>query len=119
MCVSNNAFEHQAYNMSEKIKKSSIYQPVCVVYNSGRRVEITEQTQEPLELITKVILRDDEGNYYEIEPSQTGLEFSKGEITYMEYLKKAKEETKKLMAYLTLFVGLFFIMGFGIIKYFF
>lgn len=119
MCVSNNAFELQAYEMSKKIQQNSIFQPVRIVYAGGKCVEIQENspyTQTP-ELITKVILQDKRGNIFEVEPSENGLKFCKGEISYSEYLRRMKKENRQVFTYFSLITGSFFILGWAFIKY--
>lgn len=118
MCVSNNAFELQAYHMSKEIRENSIYLPVAIEYIGGKTVDLPTHEIEPSELITKVIVKDREGNYYEIEPNEKGLRFAKGEITYNEYVKLKRKENRRFFTYFAGITGSFFITGWTLIKFF-
>lgn len=115
MCSSFDFIEQQAFDMSEKIRKDSIYKFVRVevsessglhhVHDSNECVQISETRHA---LITKVILEDKDGNQYFVEPTTDGLRFAKGEITYQQYRKRHKRETIKMVS--------FFFMGVGLIS---
>jgi hypothetical protein len=116
MCVSNNAFEFQAYKMSEQIIKHTIYQPVKVVYFGEKEADVNEISA--IELITKIILQDNEGHVYEVEPSENGIRFAKGEITYQEYLQRGKKDIRNLITYSSASIGLLLIMSWALVEYF-
>jgi hypothetical protein len=116
MCVSNHAFEFQAYKMSEQIIKNTIYQPVKVVYIGEKDVDVNDIN--PLELITKIILQDSEGHYFEVEPSENGIKFAKGEITYQEYLRLEKKDIKNLITYSSASIGTILILSWALVIYF-
>lgn len=102
MCFSHNFIEQQAFEMCEKIREHSIYHFVRVEFKEGISVGVQkyndyltghkETTAIGLALITKIILKDNEGICYAVEPSLNGLRFAKGEITYKEYKKLQKRE---------------------------
>ncbi|KKK34333.1 hypothetical protein WQ57_23200 [Mesobacillus campisalis] len=122
MCVSNNAFELQAFQMSENIRRHSIYQPVRVMYLDGRWIDLPkkdEETMDSQDLITKVVLKDSKGNVYEVEPNINGLSFAKGEITYEDYLQLDKKENKKTVTYLLGITGGYLVIGWAFLRYFF
>lgn len=121
MCVSNNAIELQAYHLSQSIQQQSIYEPVKIVYSGGRYVDVTEESEKGnagVDLITKVVLRDKDGNCYEVEPSANGLKFAKGEMTYEEYVKHEKKENRRFITYFSVLTGSFLITGWAFIQYF-
>lgn len=118
MCVFNNAFELQALNMSEIIQKNSIYQPFRIVYTGGKSVGLQDHSPQQMNLITSIVLKDEEGNLYEIEPCENGLRFAKGEIRYSEYLRLQKKESRQVITYFSLITGAFFIMGWTLVKFF-
>ncbi len=116
MCVSNHAFELQAYKLSEQIMKHTIYQPVKVVYFGDKEADANQISAT--ELITKIILQDNEGQVYEIEPSENGIRFVKGEITYQEYLRRGKKDIRNLITYSSVSIGFLFIMSWALVGYF-
>lgn len=116
MCVSNHAFELQAYKLSEQIIEHTIYHPLKVVYFGEKEVDVNQISA--IELITKVILQDNEGHVYEVEPSENGVRFSKGEITYQEYLRRGKKDIRNLITYSSASIGFLFIMSWALVEYF-
>ncbi len=118
MCVSNNAFEMQSYRLSEEIRKNSIYTPVAVVYSGGKRVNFDNPFVYPVGFIEKLILQDKVGNIYEVEPSDSGLRFAKGEISYNDYQRMQKKDDRKAIALFAGAVSSLFIMGWGILQLF-
>ncbi|MEK3991969.1 hypothetical protein [Robertmurraya sp. FSL R5-0851] len=116
MCVSNHAFELQAYKLSEQIIKHTIYQPVKVIYFGEKEAEANQISA--IELITKIILQDNEGQVYEVEPSENGVRFAKGEITYQEYLSREKKDIRNLITYSSASIGFLFIMSWALVGYF-
>ncbi|WP_176791268.1 hypothetical protein [Thalassobacillus cyri] len=103
--------------MSKEIRENSIYLPVAIEYIGGKTVKLPHEL-ETAELITKVIVKDREGNYYKIGPNEKGLRFAKGEISYKEYLKLKRKENRRFFTYFTSITGSFFIAGWTIIKFF-
>jgi hypothetical protein len=126
VCYSNNFIEQQAYEMSEKIRKNSLYKFVRVEYSIGTSLVSQKQnmpsqehpTTNGLALITKVILKDKDGTIYSVEPSPNGVRFAKGEISYKEYKKLEQRETYKGIATFLVIIGFFIILMFILMKYF-
>ncbi|MFS0638493.1 hypothetical protein AB1K84_21570 [Mesobacillus foraminis] len=117
MCVSNHAFELQTHRMYERIQKESIYRLVRIVYTEGKSIDLPNEHINLLELITKITIKDNEGNIYEIEPSESGLRFARGDISYKEYLRLQKKETRQMITILTVLTSSLFITGWAFIKY--
>lgn len=117
MCVSNNFVEQQAYGMSEKICKNSLYKIIRLDYSGGGSLGFQKQNQQwvgdkeitgnDTVLITKVVLEDKDGTLYSIEPNLNGLRFSQGEITYNQYKSLQKRETFNVFAGLLLIFAFF------------
>ncbi|WP_316572377.1 hypothetical protein [Neobacillus sp. YIM B06451] len=118
MCVSNHAFEMQSYKLSEEIRRNSIYTPVAVVCSGGERVNFGNQFVHPDGFIEKVVLQDKEGNDFEVEPSENGLRFAKGEISYNDYQRLQKKDDRKAIALFAGAAGSFFIIGWGFLHLF-
>lgn len=116
MCVSNHAFELQAYKLSEQIIQHTIYLPVKVVYFGEKEADANQISS--MELITKIILQDNEGHVYEVEPSENGVSFAKGEITYQEYVRRGKKEIRNLITYSSASIGFLFFMSWAMVEYF-
>ena len=115
MCLSNDAFELRAYEVSEEIRKNTIYNFVRVEAASGKEVEFSNGPKSiHLELITKVILKDDVGTVYCVEPNANGLSFAKGEITYQEYNQIQKKEMIQGLSVFSVIIGAFFVMSWGL-----
>jgi hypothetical protein len=96
VCGPNNFIELQAYEMFEKIKKSSVYDFIRVDYFGGivqGSYSQGDNTRNGSALITRVVLEDKDGTLYTVEPNPNGVRFAKGEITYKEYKKLQKRET--------------------------
>jgi hypothetical protein len=116
MCSSFQFIEHQAFEMSEKIREESKYKFV--------RVEVSESSNLSFQrtyshsngcvqdsrtwpgYITKVILEDDKGALYTVEPCIDGLRFARGEISYKEYRKRQKRESFNILSIFLIGVGL-------------
>jgi hypothetical protein len=116
MCSSFQFVEQQAFEMSERIRKESIFKFVRVEV-SGISGLVSQETYvhsdgcardstPHLGCITKVILEDEQGVLYTVEPSIDGLRFAKGEITYKEYRKREKKETTTILSVFLMAVGL-------------
>lgn len=113
LCSSNNFIEQQAYEMSEKIKKDSIYKFIKVVYSGGNNLGSPSESA----LISQVVLESQEGTVYFVEPNPIGVKFAKGEISFKEYKKLQKRNTSHGIA---IFFGIiFFFSGlmFMLMKY--
>jgi hypothetical protein len=106
MCSSFDFIENQAFEMSENIRKETIYKFVGLETkkNSDFEKQLDQGKADGCnhvagtwpDFITMVFLEDEAGNTYSVEPSPTGLRFAKGEITYKEYLTLQKQETVKV-----------------------
>lgn len=118
MCVSNNFIEQQAYEISEEIRKQSLYKMVGVDVsgNSGIGIKTEINQWNGKDLISKVILEDKNGTLFSIKPDQDGLRFAKGEITFKEYCRLQKKGD--LQGYIFFFgiIGFFIIMMFTLTK---
>jgi hypothetical protein len=113
MCSSFDFIEQHAFDMSEKIRKDSIYKFVRVEVSDSSGLNQVHDINECVQisdtrhaLITKVILEDKDGNQYFVEPTPDGLRFAKGEITYKEYGKRQKRETLNIVSFFFMAVGL-------------
>jgi hypothetical protein len=110
VCSSNNYIEQQAYEMSEKIKKDSIYKFIKVVYSGGNDLG----SPSGQVLITQVVLEDKDGTEYFVEPIPIGVKFAKGEISFKEYKKQLKRENLNGIAsffgIIVFFSGLMFML---------
>jgi hypothetical protein len=104
VCAPINFIEQQAYEMYENIRKSSIYKLKRVDYSVGNN----QQSQSGSALITQVVLEDNKGNVYFVEPNSFGVRFAKGEITYKEYKKLKKRGT---LNGILLFMGIIVFFG--------
>lgn len=128
MCSPFHFIEQQAYEMSEKIRKDSIYKFVNVEVSEGSSQgsqqnlvdsnSCVQETRTWAGYITKVILEDEKGKLYLIEPSIDGLRFAKGEITYQEYRKLQKRETINIVSIFFVAVGLIGIMMLTLKRFF-
>ncbi|MFC7319272.1 hypothetical protein [Halobacillus campisalis] len=118
MCVSDHTFEMQAYHMFEKISSYSIYLPVKLICMGNEIVDLTAEEPDSFKLIEKIVLKGNDGRLYEVEPSENGLKFAQGQLTYQEYIELQKTAKKKLMIYLSLYTGVFFAAGWAFIELF-
>lgn len=126
MCFSYDQIEHQAYRLAKQIMLQSKHNPVRLNLVGNSSIELTNrnfvidklQNQDgSVPLIKHVILQDQAGKLYSIEPCETGLQFAQGEITYKEYLQKQKGETKKLIGFSLAFITLFLASGWGLVTF--
>jgi hypothetical protein len=92
MCLSNDAVEQQANVFAQKIRKDTVYKFIRVEKND-------------FSFITKVILEDEAGSSYPVEPNSFGLRFAKGEITYKEYKRLQKRENFNGIASFFVIIG--------------
>lgn len=119
MCVSNNFIEQQAYEMSEEIRKNSLYKVVRVDVSGGNSCEFQKQDNQwnGKDLITKVTLEDKKGIFYSVKPDHNGLRFAKGEINYKEYSQLQRKEDLKGFSYFFVIIGFFIIMMFALMRF--
>lgn len=102
MCFSTNLFEQRALDITKQIQKKSIYKFVRADFVDGKSFEFQEQhsngngytpsVNKDVPLIAKVILEDDDGRQYSVEPHPNGLRFAEGKITYKEYKELQRNE---------------------------
>ncbi|MBM7607295.1 hypothetical protein JOD29_000532 [Lysinibacillus composti] len=116
MCINNNFIEHHSYQMSEEIRKNSLYEVVRVEVSNGNSLKENEQWDSK-ELVSKIILEDKNKNYYVINPDQFGLRFAKGEISYKEYKQLQKKEDFKLISFSVLGIGFLTGMMYVMLKF--
>lgn len=114
MCFSNNFIEQQAYEMSKKIREHSRYKFLRLEFSGETR----SGNQNGEALITKVILEDEDGTLYSVEPNPIGLRFAKGEISYKEYRKLQSKETSLVFVSLFAIIGFFSVVMFTLSRYF-
>lgn len=115
LCVSNNFVELQAYEFTEKIQESSLYK--FVRFEKSKNNNFGSEGVG-LDLITQVILQDNDGALYPVEPNLNGLRFAKKEITYNEYKKLQSKETFTAFSTVFLAIGIFSIGMVGFVKLF-
>ncbi|MEQ2527668.1 hypothetical protein WMO40_13235 [Bacillaceae bacterium CLA-AA-H227] len=93
--------------MSEQIRKNTRYAYVKTVFSVDGFVSGDIQEGKELPLVSKVILRDVDGTLYQVGPSLNGLKFAKKEITYKEYKRLEKRETRNaILIFLGSLIGL-------------
>jgi hypothetical protein len=109
MCSSYDFIERQAQEMSEMIRKYSLYKVVRCEYKGGINKDLLKDNaiQVIPGYIEKVILEDKDGTLYSVEPSPIGLSFAKREISYKEYLKRTKSDTLHVVSGFTLIIVVF------------
>lgn len=119
MCSSYDFIEQQALDMSEAIRKNSLFKVVRVEFSGGGSLEIQRDMiiQNVSDFITKVILEDQEGKLYAIEPSPIGLRFAKGEISFSEYQRLTKRETLSVVGSFSIITGIFGLFAFSMMKF--
>ncbi|MDF0727651.1 hypothetical protein PY093_13235 [Cytobacillus sp. S13-E01] len=118
MCISTNFIEQQAYEMSEKIKKNSLYKFVGVAFSGSDSSSFNQnQNWNGSGLITKVNLEDKDGTSYIIEPNSNGLRFAQGEITFSEYKKLQRKENYFGYTLIFMILGFFSVIMFTLMKF--
>jgi hypothetical protein len=118
VCVSNDAFEQRAYELSKEIQEKTIYNFIRVEGAGGKEIALENGCQSThLELITKVFLEDDEGTVYCVEPNVNGIRFAIGEISFKEYNKVQRKEMNQLLTVFTGVVGTFVLAGWAFIQF--
>ncbi|MEJ9281261.1 hypothetical protein [Ureibacillus thermosphaericus] len=120
MCLNNDFIENHSYQVFEEIRKNSLYNVARVEFSEGYCWEPQFQTSQfnSNGLITKIILEDENKNYFTVNPDDFGLRFAKGEINYKEYLKFQKVDDIKWIGYSILGVGILIAMMFTMYVYF-
>ena len=125
MCISNNEIERQAYIMCEKIRRNSIYKPISIEFIGEKQIELQNQPLEDLlvkkdlPLVSKVILEDEKGMRFDIEPTEIGLRYAIGEITFMEYKQLQNKASKLFVGYLIALSSGFLLMSWAFLRLFF
>lgn len=119
MCITNNFIEQEAYDISQEIRKCSIYKVVKFEVSGSNSLEFHNQDVQwnGKDLVTKVILEDSKGIYYSISPDNLGLRFAKGEITYREYKKLIKADNLKVYGFSFLSIGILIMGMFTMMKF--
>lgn len=126
MCFSYDQMEQQAYRLANQIILHSKHNPVRLNLVGNSSIELTTrnlvidkmQSQDgSIPLIKNVILQDQAGKLYCIEPCENGLKFAQGEISYKEYLQKQKGENKKLIGFSFAFITFFLASGWGLVTF--
>jgi hypothetical protein len=127
VCSPFHFIEQEAFEMSEKIRNETIYKFVNVEVSESSsqgsqqyKVDsnsCNEHSETWAGYIKKVILEDDKGNLFLIEPSMDGLRFAKGEITYQEYGKLQKRETINIVSIFFMAVGLIGCLMFAVKRF--
>jgi hypothetical protein len=115
VCVSNNFVELQANEFCEKIQEHSLYKFIGV-----NRSEINYNQKDGNEsgFIKTVILQDNDGTVYYVEPNSNGLKFAKQEITYAEYKRLQRKETINAFSGFFLIGGSFSAIMIAFVSYF-
>lgn len=108
MCISSNFIELQAYRICEAMKNQSLYKMIKLELADDRIIEPQNLGDfgDGRALITKVVLEDNKGKSYSVNPNHNGLSFAQGEITFNEYRKIEKSESVKGISFLVLLIGL-------------
>ena len=70
-----------------------------------------------LPLITNVILEDEFGENYSVEPNENGVRFASGEICYREYIQLKRSGIRKLFFYTIGSIGIFSISAWSVISF--
>jgi hypothetical protein len=115
VCVSNNFVELQANEFCEMIREHSLYKFIGV-----NRSEINYNQKDGNEsgFIKTVILQDNDGTVYYVEPNSNGLKFAKQEITYAEYKRLQRKETINAFSGFFLIGGSFSAIMIAFVSYF-
>lgn len=120
VCFSYNYIEIQAYIMAKQIILQSNHIPIRLNLVGNSSIELKNRNLEidklqskdgSLPLIKHIILHDQAGELYSIEPCENGLKFAQGKITYKKYFQNQKGENKKLFGFSLAFITLFLASG--------
>ncbi|MGM0901072.1 MAG: hypothetical protein ACQEXB_08210 [Bacillota bacterium] len=95
MCVSYQFIHQEAYDFSEKIRKQSLYKFVRTELSENH---FNDEHGDRCPLISKVVLEDNHGNFYHVAPNSNGLKFAKQELTFKEYKRLEKKETRNALS---------------------
>jgi hypothetical protein len=118
MCSSYDFIERQAQEMSEMIRGNSIYKLVRLEFNSGLSQDLQNNAaiQATPDFIKRVVLEDQDGTLYSIEPGPNGFSFAKGEISYKEYLRRTNRDTLNIVTCFSFSVGFFGLFSWLLMK---
>lgn len=94
MCFSSNFIEQQAFDIYESMKRQNHFKCVGVELAGNEYAEQVSERDKAV-LITSVYLEDKTGVKYGVEPNPLGLRFANGEISYNEYKRLQKKESRK------------------------
>jgi hypothetical protein len=115
ICIPDHFVEKQAFFILEKMISSTIYKPVELHLNEGRKIpfECWESASQhsSMVLIKRVILEDKSGLQYPVELDLAGLQFASGEISYGEYQSIKRNDTKKSLFFLQYQLVSFLLLG--------
>ncbi|RFU67495.1 hypothetical protein D0469_14690 [Peribacillus saganii] len=117
MCFSTNAIETQAYETALKIREASIYKFVRTESADGNAFDLDNHSPDEIPVITKVILEDNNGHPYSVEPNPFGLKFAKGEINYNEYKKSQNKDVAMGIGILCVTAGLFLSISWAFVQW--
>ncbi|OCA88225.1 hypothetical protein A8F94_10510 [Bacillus sp. FJAT-27225] len=88
MCVPNDSIELGIQTIVRQMIQDSAYRITGLEINGGRVVSTA--VVKPTDLITSVLLVDKAGISYSVKPGFPGIRFTRGEITYDEYVRLQK-----------------------------
>ena len=119
MCINNDFVERHAYQMYEEIKKSSLFKVVRVEGIGGTYLnpEKLKEQMNSQELITNIVLEDNNKKRYVVNPDPFGYKFANGEISYKEYKNMQKMDDFKWISYSILGMGFLSIMLYFLIRF--
>jgi hypothetical protein len=123
MCFPQNIIEQETYRFAEEIRKQCVYKPLRIVLAGNQSLQIkpgillNSFPEESVPFISKIILEDKNGQLYEIEPTETGIQFAKGDISYQEYARLQKKESTQYLAFFILVLCTFSTMGWGLAQF--
>jgi hypothetical protein len=122
LCVSHHNIEQQAYHYAEQIRQYTKYTPLYIQFIGAGRFVFEQGEPLPVNspgVISKIVLADQDGNQYPIEPDEFGLQFARGEIDYKNYLYQQKKGNKQLIGLTFALVAGFATAGWGFITFLF
>lgn len=123
MCFSHENHNLMMYPALIKIINESIYDVVGLELVGGKVLPIKHETHSTLvqeltktEIVKHVLLVDDAGTIFSVEPDVKGLEFAKGQISFDEYKRDQKKSTKLAFGLFGASITLLFGAGFLLVK---
>ncbi|MBN9654729.1 hypothetical protein J0K78_10680 [Halobacillus sp. GSS1] len=121
MCVERSAMENQARIFLKEIQDNSIYELTRIVLDDGKAVNLNRSNEgrclASYPLIKEILLRDESGKIYSIEPNLNGVRFASGEWSYDQYLWKCKQELITGIIILIVSLGVFITLGWLLVNY--